>query len=151
MTAAVRMTAAAPAAVAEAFDELEVRFRQGEKFWHSLNDPARRHLVIRKSDVLNWLRFRGRCRAAPAGKALLPKLSTRPYCSAECVTGKVISRKSSYNSAKDVPHFCKWGLGLITGGEHISRLVEMPQRKVCLWQTLIEGIIIPLHFLFFIE
>ena len=46
-----------------------------------------------------------------------------------------------YNSAKDVPHFCKWGLGLITGGEHISRLVEMPQRKVCLWQTLIEGII----------
>ena len=33
-----------------------------------------------------------------------------------------------YNSAKDVPHFCKWGLGLITGGEHISRLVEMPQR-----------------------
>ena len=47
-----------------------------------------------------------------------------------------------YNSAKDVPNFCKWGLGLITGGEHISRLVEMPQRKVCLWQTLIEGIII---------
>ena len=46
-----------------------------------------------------------------------------------------------YNSAKDVPHFYKWGLGLITGGEHISRLVEMPQRKVCLWQTLIEGII----------
>ena len=46
-----------------------------------------------------------------------------------------------YNSAKDVPHFCKWGPGLITGGEHISRLVEMPQRKVCLWQTLIEGII----------
>jgi len=46
-----------------------------------------------------------------------------------------------YNSAKDVPHFCKWGLGQITGGEHISRLVEMPQRKVCLWQTLIEGII----------
>ena len=46
------------------------------------------------------------------------------------------------NSAKDVPHFCKWGLGLITGGEHISSLVEMPQRKVCLWQTLIEGIII---------
>ena len=35
-----------------------------------------------------------------------------------------------YNSAKDVPNFCKWGLGLITGGEHISRLVEMPQRKV---------------------
>ena len=29
-----------------------------------------------------------------------------------------------YNSAKDVPNFCKWGLGLITGGEHISRLVE---------------------------
>ncbi|MBQ2048009.1 MAG: hypothetical protein II487_03385, partial [Schwartzia sp.] len=29
----------------------------------------------------------------------------------------------------------------ITGGEHISRLVEMPQRKVCLWQTLIKGII----------
>ena len=34
--------------------------------------------------------------------------------------------RSSYNSAKDVPHFCpkglaarrKWGLGLITGGEH---------------------------------
>ena len=22
------------------------------------------------------------------------------------------------------PHFCKWGLGQITGGEHISRLVE---------------------------
>ena len=47
----------------------------------------------------------------------------------------------AYNSAKDVPHFCKWGLELITGGEHISLLVEMPQRKVCLWQTLIEGII----------
>ena len=55
----------------------------------------------------------------------------------------------SYNSAKDVPHFCKWGLGQITGGEHISRLArreasaigKMPQRKVCLWQTLIEGII----------
>ena len=46
-----------------------------------------------------------------------------------------------YNEQEDVPHFCKWGLGLITGGEHISRLVEMPQRKVCLWQTLIEGII----------
>ena len=30
----------------------------------------------------------------------------------------------AYNSAKDVPHFCKWGLGQITGGEHISRLVE---------------------------
>jgi len=66
--------------------------------------------------------------------------------------------RSSYNSAKDVPHFCpkglaarrKWGLGQITGGEHISRLArrearaigKLPQRKVCLWQTLIEGIII---------
>ena len=30
-----------------------------------------------------------------------------------------------YNSAKDVPYFCKWGLGQITGGEHNSRLVEM--------------------------
>ena len=30
-----------------------------------------------------------------------------------------------YNSAKDVPpHFCKWGLGLITSGEHISRLAR---------------------------
>jgi hypothetical protein len=29
-----------------------------------------------------------------------------------------------YNSAKNVPHFCKWGIGQITGGEHISRLVE---------------------------
>ena len=48
---------------------------------------------------------------------------------------------NEYNSAKDVPHFCKWGLRLITGGEYISRLVEMPQRKVCLWQTLLEGII----------
>ena len=53
-----------------------------------------------------------------------------------------------YNSAKDVPHFCKWGLGQITDGEHISRLArraasaigKMPQRKVCLWQTLIKGI-----------
>ena len=32
--------------------------------------------------------------------------------------------EKEYNSAKDVPHFCKWGLGQITGGEHISRLVE---------------------------
>ena len=40
--------------------------------------------------------------------------------------------RSSYNSAKDVPHFCpkglaarrKWGLGQITGGEHISRLTR---------------------------
>ena len=54
-----------------------------------------------------------------------------------------------YNSAKDVPRFYKWGLGQITGGEHISHLArrevsaigKMPQRKVCLWQTLIEGII----------
>jgi hypothetical protein len=70
------------------------------------------------------------------------------------VTGResllAVLMKKIYNSAKDVPHFCpkglaarrKWGLGQITGGEHISRLVEMPQRKVCLWQTLIEGIII---------
>ena len=29
-----------------------------------------------------------------------------------------------YNSAKDVPHLQKCGLGQITGGEHISRLVE---------------------------
>ena len=43
-----------------------------------------------------------------------------------------------YNSAKDVPHFCpkglaarrKWGLGQITGGEHISRLVETLTEEV---------------------
>ena len=46
--------------------------------------------------------------------------------------------RSSYNSAKDVPHFCpkglaarrKWGLGQITGGEHISRLVETLTEEV---------------------
>ena len=36
----------------------------------------------------------------------------------------------SYNSAKDVPHFCKWGLRQITGGEHISRLVETLTEEV---------------------
>jgi hypothetical protein len=44
--------------------------------------------------------------------------------------------RSSYNSAKDVPHFCpkglaarrKWGLGQITGGEHISRLARREAR-----------------------
>ena len=35
-----------------------------------------------------------------------------------------------YNSAKDVPHFCKLGLGQITGGEHISRLVETLTEEV---------------------
>ena len=35
-----------------------------------------------------------------------------------------------YNSAKDVPLFYKWGLGQITGGEHISRLVEAPTDEV---------------------
>ena len=34
------------------------------------------------------------------------------------------NRRYIYNSEKDVPHFCKWGLGQITGGEHISSLVE---------------------------
>ncbi|WP_159430509.1 hypothetical protein [Schwartzia succinivorans] len=29
-----------------------------------------------------------------------------------------------YNSAKNVPHFCKWGIGQIAGGEHISRLAR---------------------------
>ncbi|SHF12944.1 hypothetical protein SAMN02745190_01918 [Schwartzia succinivorans DSM 10502] len=35
-----------------------------------------------------------------------------------------------YNSVKDVSHFWKWGLGLITGGEHISRLVETLTEEV---------------------
>ena len=38
--------------------------------------------------------------------------------------------KKIYNSAKDVPHFCKCGLGQITGGEHISRLVETLTEEV---------------------
>jgi hypothetical protein len=47
-----------------------------------------------------------------------------------------------YNMTRQkMSHTSLWGLGRITGGEYISRLVEMPQRKVCLWQTLIEGII----------
>ena len=42
-----------------------------------------------------------------------------------------ISKYAWYNSAKDVPHFCKWGLGQITtGGEHISRLVETLTEEV---------------------
>ena len=41
-----------------------------------------------------------------------------------------ISTLLCYNSAKDVPNFCKWGLGQITGGEHISRLVETLTEEV---------------------
>ena len=36
------------------------------------------------------------------------------------------------NSAKDVFHFCKRGLGQITGGEHIPCLVETPIDEVLL-------------------
>jgi len=50
------------------------------------------------------------------------------------VTGResllAVLMKKIYNSAKDVPHFCKWGLGQITGGEHISRLVETLTEEV---------------------
>ena len=37
---------------------------------------------------------------------------------------------TKYNSAKDVPHFCKWGLGLITGGRHIFAGGKMPTEEV---------------------
>ena len=35
-----------------------------------------------------------------------------------------------YNSAKDVPRFCKWRLGRITGGGHISHLVATLTEEV---------------------
>ena len=52
-----------------------------------------------------------------------------------------------HNSAKDVPNFCpkglaarrKWGLGLITGGEHISRLVR--REASAIGKTLTEEVL----------
>ena len=55
--------------------------------------------------------------------------------------------KKIYNSAKDVPHFCpkglaarrKWGLGQITGGEHIFRLAR--REASALGKTLTEEVL----------
>ena len=44
-----------------------------------------------------------------------------------------------YNSAKDVPHFCKWEPGQITGGEHISRLARREASAV--GKTLTEEVL----------
>ena len=50
-------------------------------------------------------------------------LECLPLGSDGALCAALLSKKSDiYNSAKDVPQFCKWGLGQITGGEHISRL-----------------------------
>ena len=46
---------------------------------------------------------------------------------------------TKYNSAKDVPHFCKWGLGLITGGEPISRLAR--REASAIGKTLTEEVL----------
>ena len=67
------------------------------------------------------------------------------------VTGResllAVLMKKIYNSAKDVPHFCpkglaarrKWGLGQITGGEHISRLAR--REASALGKTLTEEVL----------
>ena len=59
------------------------------------------------------------------------------------VTGResllAVLMKKIYNSAKDVPHFCKWGLGQITGGEHISRLAR--REASAIGKTLTEEIL----------
>ncbi len=49
------------------------------------------------------------------------------------------NRRYIYNSEKDVPYFCKWGLGQITGGEHISRLAR--REASAIGKTLIEEVL----------
>jgi hypothetical protein len=60
----------------------------------------------------------------------MPKRRLRALREPGCLTAIKAAASKHYNSEEDVPHLCRWGANIITGGEHISPASLKRQEEV---------------------